>query len=117
MTMSDQSAALLLWLIVLAPVGVFARQIQQVRNGAQGKWRGTALFLLFSVAPVLAYAMGFLVLIGVEELAAISVIGEGSARTLTLVIGIAMSEVVLLTAIFTITAIVVCPARKPGSPP
>lgn len=98
--MSAQFAALLFWLIVLIPVGVFIRQIQQVRRGVRSKVKGTVLFFCFSLVPVLAYALTFLTLIGVEEVTKHAVIGEGFARAFLLVIGIGVGEVVLLTAVF-----------------
>jgi len=110
--MSEQVAALLFWLLVLIPIVVFIRQLQQVRSGTRGIWRGTVLFLRFSLIPVLAYVLGFLVLIGFEEVTKIAVIGEGLARTFALVTGIAVGEIMLLTAIFAITAGILCPASK-----
>lgn len=109
--MSEQLASVLFWLIVLIPIGVFARQIQHVRRGTRRKFKGTILFLSFSILPVLTYALVFLVLTGVEELTRLSVIAEGFARTALLVVGIGLAEVLLLTVIFAITVWFV---RVPG---
>jgi hypothetical protein len=109
--MSEQLAAVLFWLIILIPIGVFARQMQQVRRGTRRKFKGTLLFLSYSVLPVLTYALVFLVLVGVEELMSLSVISEGFARTLLLVVGIGLAEVLLLSVIF---AIAVWFLRVPG---
>lgn len=108
--MSERLASVLFWLIILIPFGVFARQIQQVRRGTRGKFKGAILFFSYSILPVLAYGLVFLVLVGVEELTRLSVITEGFARTLLLVIGIGSAEVLLLTAIFAVT---VCFLRVP----
>jgi hypothetical protein len=51
----------------------------------------------------MTYALVFLVLVGVEELTKFSVITEGLARTLLLVVGIGLAEVLLLTVVFAIT--------------
>ena len=100
--MSEQLAAVLFWLIILIPVGVFARQIQQVRRGTRNRFKGAILFFGYSILPVLAYGLVFLVLAGVEELAGLSMVTEGFARTLPLVIGIGLAEVLLLTLIFAV---------------
>lgn len=108
----EEFAALLFWFIVLVPVGVFIRQIQQVRKGMRGKGKGTLLFCGFSLVPVLAYALVFLVLIGIEEVTKHAVISEGFARTFLLVVGIGVGEVVLLTAVFAIVVSLLRPARS-----
>lgn len=109
--MIEQLASALFWLIVLIPIGVFARQIQQVRRGARRKFKGAILFFFYSILPVLTYALVILVLVGVEELTRRSMIAEGFARTLLLVVGIGSAEVLLLTAVF---AIAVWSLRAPG---
>jgi len=101
--MSEQFASVLFWLIVLIPLGVFARQFQQVRQGTRRKFKGAILFFSYAILPSLTYALVFLVLVGVEELAKFSVITEGLARTLLLVVGIGLAEVLLLTVVFAIT--------------
>jgi len=101
--MSEQFASVLFWLIILIPLGVFARQIQEVRRGTRRKFKGAILFFSYSILPVLTYALVFLVLVGVEELTKFSVITEGLARTLLLVAGIGLAEVLLLTVVFAIT--------------
>jgi hypothetical protein len=108
---NEQLASLLFWLIVLIPLGVFARQIQQVRRGTRRKFKGAILFFSYSILPVLIYALVFLVLAGVEELAKLPVITEGIARTLPLVVGIGLAEVLLLTVIF---AVALWFLRAPG---
>lgn len=110
--MSEQLASVLFWLIILIPIGVFARQIQQVRRGTRRKFKGAILFFSYSILPVLIYGLVFLVLVGVEELTRLSLITEGFARTLLPVIGIGSAEVLLLTVIF---ALAVCFLRVPGN--
>jgi hypothetical protein len=101
--MSEQLAAASFWLIILIPLGVFARQIQQVRRGTRRRLKGALLFFCYSILPALTYALAFLVLAGVEELTGLSVLAEGFARTFLLVIGIGSAEVLLLTLIFAVT--------------
>jgi hypothetical protein len=108
---NEQLVSVLFWLIILVPFGVFARQIQQVRRGARRKLKGAILFFSYSILPVLIYALVFLVLAGVEEFAKLPVIAEGIARTLPLVVGIGLAEVLLLTVIF---AIALWFLRAPG---
>jgi hypothetical protein len=110
--MSEQFSSLSFLLIVLIPVGVFIRQIQHVRHGMRGKARGTLLFFCFSLVPVLAYALVFLVLIGIEKATKHSLIGEGFARASVLVVGIGVSEVVLLTGVFAIAVSFLRPAKN-----
>ncbi len=112
--MSEQIASVLFWLIILVPVGVFTRQIQQVRRGTRRKFKGAILFFSYSILPVLTYGLVFLVLLGVEELTRLSLITEGFARTFPLVIGIGLAEVLLLTVIFSIAAWLL---RTPGNAP
>ena len=100
--MSEQLASVFFWLIILIPIGVFARQIQEVRRGTRSKFKGAVLFFSYSILPVLVYGLVFLVLVGVEELTRLPVIAEGFARTLLLVVGIGSAEVLFLTAIFAV---------------
>jgi hypothetical protein len=100
--MSEQVAAVLFWLIILIPVGVFARQIRQVRRGTRPRFRAALRFFSYSILPVLTYGLVFFVLVGVEELTGRSVIAEGFARTLLLVVGIGSAEALLLTLIFAV---------------
>jgi hypothetical protein len=102
--MSEQLASAMFWLTILIPIVIFARQIQRVRRGTRRKFKGAILFFSYSILPVLAYVLGCLVLVGVEESTKLSLITEGLARTLPLVVGVALAEVVLLTVIFTIAA-------------
>lgn len=100
--MIEQFVPILLWLIFLIPVGVFIRQMQRVRQGTRDKLKATLLFFSFSFIPVLAYVLAFLALVGIEEVTKRAVIPEELSRTLPLVAGIGVIEVVLLTAIFAI---------------
>ena len=109
--MSERLASVLFCLIMLIPIGVFARQIQRVRRGTQRKLEGALSFVSYSLLPVLAYALVFLVLVGVEALTTLPVITEGLARTLLPVVGLGLAEVLLLAAIF---AIAVWLVRVPG---
>ena len=110
--MSEQLAAVLFWLIILIPVGVFARQIQQVRRGTRRRFKAAVLFFSYSILPVLTYGLVFFVLAGVDELTGLSVITEGFARTLLLAVGIGSAEVLLLTFVF---AVAVWFLRVPGN--
>ena len=100
--MNEQLASILLWLMILTPIVVFARQIQHVRRGVRRKAKAALLFFSYSILPVLAYALVFLVLVGVEESTKRPAIMEGMARTLALVLGIGVVEVLLLTVLFAI---------------
>jgi len=102
--MDEQLAAGLFWLIMLIPVGVFARQILQVRRGTQRKVRATALFFAYSMLPALAYIACFLLLAGAEEVTARPLISEGYARMLVPLVAVSVIEVLVLTLAFGITA-------------
>ena len=110
--MGEQLASLLFWLIILIPIGVFIHHIQHVRSGMRGKARGTLLFFCFSLIPVLAYALVFLALTGIEEVTKHAVISEEFARTFLLVVGIGASEAVLLTGIFAIAVSLLRPEKN-----
>ena len=110
--MSEQLASILFWLIILIPIGVFTRQIRQVRRGVRRKFKGAALFFTYSILPVSIYALVFLALVGFEELTNFSVISEGFSRTLTLMVGIGLGEVLLLTVIFAIAVSLLRPASN-----
>jgi hypothetical protein len=100
--MIQQLASVLLWAIILVPLGVFARQLQQVRRGGRRKFKGAILLFSYSLLPALIYTLLFLVVVGVEEVSKLSLITEGVARTLLFVVGIGLAEVLLLTVIFAI---------------
>lgn len=102
--MNDQLAAALFWLILLTPIGVFARQIQQVRRGLQRKVKATALFFGYSMLPLLAFVGIFMLLVGVEEVTRKPVISEGFARMLFPLAAFSTAEVLLLTVVFGIVA-------------
>jgi len=101
---NEQATSVLLWLVILLPLGVFARQMQRVRRGTLRRTKATLVFFSYSILPVLLYALAFLVLVGVEELTGLSAITEGMARTLPFVAAIGLAEVLLLTVIFAIAS-------------
>ncbi len=110
--MREQLVPILLWLIILVPIGVFAQQIGQVRRGATRRFKGGLLFFCYSIIPMLLYALLFFALVGIEELTKLPIVTEGEARTLLLVTGAGLAEVLLLTVIFAMAA---CFLRTPGA--
>jgi len=112
--MNDQLAAALFWLILLTPIGIFARQARQVRSGLQRKVKATVLFFAYSMLPLLAFGGGFLLLAGVEELTKRAIISEGYARMLLPLAAINTAEVLLLTVVFGIVSALM---RVTGSTP
>ncbi len=115
--MIEQLAAALFWLVILAPIVLFARKIQQVRSGAQGKMKATGMFFAWALIPVLTFALVLFALVGIEELIKAPLIGEGIARTAVFVVGIGLVEVLILTAIFAIAARFQRVARNPPATP
>lgn len=109
--MNEHLATIFFWLIVFVPIGIFVRQIYQVRSGAQRKFRASVLFFCYSIFPVLAYTLVFLALVGIEEFTNLSMISEELSRTLMLVLGIGLGEVLLLTVIFAIAVNFLRPVR------
>ena len=105
--MSEPLAAALFWLVLLVPLGVFARQLRCVRRGSRGRAKAIALFFGYAILPALCYGGLFLVLVGVEEMTGRALIGEGYARMLVPVVGFALAEVLLLGVIFAVAASVV----------
>ncbi len=102
--MNETVISLLIWLMILAPIGIFIRQLKQVRSGAQRKIKATFLFFLYSFIPALVYILVFAALVGIEEFMNEPLISEGLARTLIPVVGLALAEVPLLTFIFALSA-------------
>lgn len=110
--MSEKLVSLLFLLIILIPLVVFARQIQQVRRGTHRKLKAALLFFAYSILPALTYVLVFLVLAGIEEVMKLPAISEGMARSLLPVVGVGLAEVLLLTVIFAITTWLLPTARR-----
>jgi hypothetical protein len=89
-----------IWLMMLAPMGVFIRQLRQVRSGAQRTVTGTVLFFAYSVVPALAYIVAVASLVGIEEVMGVPLVSESLARSLPLAVGVALAEVLSLTCGF-----------------
>lgn len=102
--MNERIVSLLIWLMILVPIGIFIRQIKQVRSGAQRKIKATCLFFLYSTLPVLTYILIFAALVGIEEFMSEPLVSEGLARALIPAVGMALAEVLLLTCIFGLSA-------------
>lgn len=92
------------------PIAVFVRQLRQVRRGVRRKVRGIVLFFAYSMIPVLSYVAVFFLFVGIEELTKIAIISEGFSRTLLLVVGVWLAEILLLTAVFAIVVSFLRPA-------
>lgn len=105
--MREQLTALLLVLILIAPIGVFAWQLVRVRRGAVGKLKAAALFFAYSLIPVVLYVLLFFALVGIEEVTGLSLVKEEEARGLVIVAGIGLGEVLLLTVLFAIAMVFV----------
>jgi hypothetical protein len=66
--MREQLVSGLIWLIILVPIGLFVRQLGQVRRGAVRKLSGVLRFFGYSIIPVLLSALLFFAMIGIEEI-------------------------------------------------
>ncbi len=91
-------------LIIIVPLAIFARQIQRVRFRTQSWIKATLRFVLFAICPVCLSALLIAVLVAVEELTNLAIVTEEIARTFIFVIVIGLSEIVLLSVIFSILA-------------
>ncbi|MFN0299068.1 MAG: hypothetical protein ACKVQU_01810 [Burkholderiales bacterium] len=109
--MREHLVPVLIWLIILAPIGLFVQQLGQVRSGAVRRLKAGLRFFCYSILPVLLYALVFFAMIGIEETTKRSIVSEGEARTLLLATGVGLAEVLLLTVVFAITT---CFLRVPG---
>jgi len=89
-------------LILFAPIGSFVRQLSRVRRGLSSRLKGTVLYAVYSAVPVLMYVGIFFAMVGLEELAKTSLIGEGYARSVMIVGGGGMALVILGTSLFSI---------------
>jgi hypothetical protein len=115
--MNETIVSLLIWLVILAPIGIFIRQIKQVRSGAQRRVKGTLLFFAYSIVPALVYIAVFASLVGIEEFMNVPLVSEGLAMTFFLVAGIALVEVLLLTCLFALTVCCFRQVNNAASPP
>ena len=95
---------ILLWLIILVPLYVFARQIGQVRRGVTRRFKAGLLFFCYSIIPVVLYAALFFALVGIENLTKKPIVTEEAARSLLFVTGAGLAEVMILTVIFATAA-------------
>jgi hypothetical protein len=109
---SDLLAPVAFWLIILVPMVIFVWQMRRVRHGEVGKLRSLAKFFAFAMIPLLAYGLSFAALVGIEELAGQSLIGEGIARALIPAIVVGLGEVLLLSLLFAIVVSFMKPNDK-----
>lgn len=101
--MTDVFATVAFGFIIFVPMAVFMRQLRRVRDGTQGRAKAVASFVGLSLLPVLAYVLVFLALLAIEEVGKYAVVGEGFARSLLPIVGIGVSEVILLAIAFALT--------------
>ncbi len=101
--MSDKLTAAILWLMILAPIGIFVRQLRLVRAGTVSKVKGATLFFVYSLLPMVVCVLGFAALIGLEEFMDVPVISEGVARALLPGVAIAFALAVALNCLFGIS--------------
>lgn len=90
----------LIYLLYIA--AVFYSQIKAVKSGKKTKKNAIGWYAVYAIAPVIAYGIIFLVLVGVEEFAEVAIIGEGIARTLIFVIAGGLVVVIVTTLLFSI---------------
>lgn len=90
------------WTIILFPIVVLIWQIRHVRRSTISRGRTVISFLLISTAPVMLYALIFLLAVAIEEISGISLVAEGYARSLLLMVAINIAWVSLMTAVFAV---------------
>ena len=105
--MREQLTALLLVLILLVPIGLFAWQLVRVRRGTVSKLKAATLFFACSLIPVAVYVLLFFVFVGIEEVTGLSLVKEEEARSLAIVAGIGLAEVLVLTTLFAVAMLFV----------
>jgi len=98
--MEEIAIPLSVLLILLTSFAAFVLQIRRVRRGLCSRSRGVALYAAFSAAPVVLFVGIFLLLVGVEELTNTTLVGEGYARSLIIVITGGTAFVVLGSIVF-----------------
>ncbi len=90
----------LLYLLYIA--AVFYWQTKAVKSGKKTKKKAIGWYAVYAIAPVIAYGIVFMVLVGVEEFADVTIIGEGIARTLVCVIVGGLVVVIVTTLLFSL---------------
>jgi hypothetical protein len=77
-------------LMLLVPVYGFISFRQRVKHKVLTKARAFLYFTGFVISPVAIYAIFFLVLVGLEEVAKTAIITEGLARSVLILIGLGL---------------------------
>lgn len=98
---------------LLSSAAAFVWQIGRVRRGLCSRTRGVVMYAAYSAAPVVLFVAVFLLLVGVEELADTTLVGEGYARSLIIVAAGGTALVVLGSFVFAVFAFWL--RRQPGS--
>ena len=91
---------------------VFCWQFRLAIIGKRTKGKAILAFASFSIGPIILYGAAFIALVGLEELNGATIIGEGYARTLPLVIVAGVGVVLLATLVFSL--LILAMKRKDG---
>jgi len=94
---------ILIYLVFVA--AIFYWQMKLVMAGKKSKGKAIMSHLAYTIAPIILYGAVFLALVGIEELADTTIIGEGYARTLPFIIIGGLSMTLLGTFIFSLVVI------------
>ncbi len=98
---------MMLLIYILIAVVVFYWQLDSFRSGKSGKGKAVALYLAYTIAPVLLYVIVFMALVGIEELTGRAIIGEGYARALIPLSALCLALSLLSTLIFAVVVMVI----------
>lgn len=72
-------------LMPTASIAAFIWQLSRVRRGLSSRLKGIVWYAIYSWVPVLLFVGVYFALVGLEELLKTSLIGEGYARSVTMV--------------------------------
>ena len=97
----------LIYLLFIAVV--FYWQVNKVKVVKNTKIKAIGLYAAYAIAPVILYGIVFIALVGIEEFADMSIIGEGYARSLLFVIVGGITVTIVTTLIFSIAVFVMKP--------
>ncbi|MEH6471935.1 MAG: hypothetical protein V7752_11845 [Halopseudomonas sp.] len=96
---------------LLFVVAIFYWQFSAVRAGKVSKLKALGRYVGYSIAPVVLFGVGFVGLVGVEELTGGAFIGEGYARSLPFVIAGGSAVVMLTSLLFALLAWLIKPKQ------
>ncbi len=87
-------------MMIVVPVYAFITVRRRVKQGVSGKFRALLRYAFLVLVPIILYVFFFFGLIGFENLTHSSIISEGLARTVLLLVGSGLAIWIVSTLVF-----------------